>query len=437
MNEYVILITVFGAVVLLTAWLPGVLRNLPFSLPIACIALGALLAILPFANIPRVNPLQSVWATERITEFVLIISLMGAGLKLDRPLGWRSWATTWRLLAISMPLTIAAIAVLGWGLLGLGLASAILLGAALAPTDPVLASDVQVGPPNTEEEDEVRFSLTSEAGLNDGLSFPFVHLAIALAAYQATGEAWFYNWITVAIVWKLSAALLVGWLTGKALGYITFHLPRPTRLARTSDGLVAVGITCLCYGLTEIANGYGFLAVFIAALTLRAAERRHEFHEQLHAFTEQVERLLMMVVLVCFGSAIAEGSVFDALSWEAALVGLLVVLVVRPLAGIIGLAGVRMRRGEKFVIAFFGVRGLGSFYYVAFAVGHATFQAEILWTVVCFVVLLSIILHGMMVKPTMRALDLQLETLAVVSRAGDTENFGAANAAVRSQNRRD
>jgi len=97
---------------------------------------------------------------------------MGAGLKIDRPLGWRSWMTTWRLLAISMPLTIVAIAGLGWSILGLGLASALLLGSALAPTDPVLASDVQVGPPQSGEDGEVRFSLTSEAGLNDGLSFP-------------------------------------------------------------------------------------------------------------------------------------------------------------------------------------------------------------------------------------------------------------------------
>ena len=188
MNIYILLISIFGAVVLLTAWLPTLLKSVPFSLPMACISLGAVLSLLPAVNIANLNPLESRVYTERITEFVLIISLMGAGLKLDRPVGWQRWAVTWRLLGISMPLTIAAIAALGWGLLGLGLASAILLGAALAPTDPVLASDIQVGPPNTEEEDEVRFALTSEAGLNDGLSFPFVNLAIAIAVYQGTAE---------------------------------------------------------------------------------------------------------------------------------------------------------------------------------------------------------------------------------------------------------
>ena len=424
MNEYIILITVFGAVVLLTAWLPALLRGVPLSLPMACIGLGVILALLPVPSIPDVNPLASRAATERITEFVLIISLMGAGLKLDRPLGWQRWAVTWRLLGISMPITIAAIAVLGWSILGLSIASAILLGAALAPTDPVLASDIQVGPPNTEEEDEVRFALTSEAGLNDGLSFPFVHLAIAVAVYRETAEFWFQTWLLSSVVWKLGAAIVTGWLTGKAFGYITFRLPRLARLAGTKDGLIAIGMTCLCYGLTEIAHGYGFLAVFIAAATLRSAERRHHFHEQLHGFTEQIERLFMMVILVCFGAAIADGSVFGALNWQTVAVGILILLVVRPLAGIVGLSGTRLRRSEKWIIAFFGIRGLGSFYYVAFALGAATFQAEILWTVICFVVLASIVMHGVVVKPAMRAFDRQTETLATMSKEGQVRQGG-------------
>ena len=188
-------------------------------------------------------------------------------------------------------------------------------------------------------------------------------------------------------------------------------------MAGTGDGLVAIGITCLCYGLTEIADGYGFLAVFIAAVTLRSAERSHHFHEQLHAFTEQIERLLMMLLLVCFGAAMAGGAIFRALSWQIVAVGLIILLVVRPLAGIIGLMGARPRFGEKWVIAFFGIRGLGSFYYVAYALGAATFQqTEILWTVVCFVVVISIIMHGIIVKATMRVLDRQTEALAMMSR---------------------
>ena len=214
MDLYVLLLAVFGAVVLLTAWLPMVLKDWPLSLPIICIALGVLLVWSPLAPILGSNPLENRYVTERMTEFVVIVALMGAGLKLDRPLGWHSWLITWRLIGVAMPITIAAIALLGWGWLGLDLASALLLGAALAPTDPVLASDVQVGPPKSGEEDEVRFALTSEAGLNDGLSFPFVYLAIAVSLSQMTGKSWFREWLLVDVVWKLAAGNrrgMAGW----------------------------------------------------------------------------------------------------------------------------------------------------------------------------------------------------------------------------------
>ncbi len=406
MDSYVIQITVLGAVILMTTWLPLVLKHLPLSLPIASILLGALLALSPLSFVAAANPLENREITEHLTEFVLIISLMGAGLKLDRPLSLAGWATTWRLLAVSMPLTIFLIAFLGWTLLGLSLASAVLLGAALAPTDPVLASDVQVGPPNSEEEDDVRFALTSEAGLNDGLSFPFVYLAIALAASQVSGEAWVTDWLLVDVLWKLSAGLAVGWSSGMVLGYLTFKVPKPTQLSRTHEGLVAIGITCLTYGLTELVHGYGFLAVFVSALTLRTMERRHRYHDELHAFTEQTERLLMMIILVCFGAAIAEGSVFAALTWPVAGAALIIVLIVRPLSGLIGLADQKHPWEERAAIAFFGIRGLGSFYYLAFALGMATFdKADTLWATVCLTVLISIVLHGVTVTPVMRYLD--------------------------------
>ena len=406
MDPYVVLLAVFGGVVLLTAWLPMLLKGWPLSLPIVCICLGVLLVWSPLAPIIGSNPLENRYITERMTEFVVIVALMGAGLKLDRPVGWRSWMITWRLIGIAMPLTIAGIALLGWELLGLGFASALLLGAALAPTDPVLASDVQVGPPQSGEEDDVRFALTSEAGLNDGLSFPFVYLAIAISISQVTGEPWLREWLFVDVVWKLTAGIGVGWLVGKLMGYLTFRLPRQARLSRTGDGFVALGITCLGYGLTELANGYGFVGVFVAALTLRSVERAHSYHENLHTFAEQIERLLMMVVLVFFGAAIAEGSVFKALNWNVVAVAALVLFVVRPLSAWISLMGSPEPPREKAVIAFFGIRGLGSFYYVAYATGQAQFERpEDLWVTVCLVVLASIVLHGITATPVMRHLD--------------------------------
>ena len=406
MDPYVVLLAVFGGVVLLTAWLPLLLKGWPLSLPIVCICIGALLVWSPLAPIIGSNPLENRYITERMTEFVVIVALMGAGLKLDRPVGWRSWMITWRLIGIAMPITIAAIALLGWGLLGLGVACALLLGAALAPTDPVLASDVQVGPPQSGEEDQVRFALTSEAGLNDGLSFPFVYLAIAISLSQVTGEPWLREWLLVDVVWKLTAGIGIGWLTGKLMGYLTFRLPRRAQLSRTGDGFVALGITCLGYGLTELANGYGFVGVFVAALTLRSVERAHSYHENLHTFAEQIERLLMMVLLVFFGAAIAEGSVFKAWNWNIVAIAALVLFVVRPLSAWISLIGSPEPPSEKAVIAFFGIRGLGSFYYLAYATGQAQFErAEDLWVTVCLVVLASIVLHGIAVTPVMRHLD--------------------------------
>jgi sodium/hydrogen antiporter len=286
MDSYIVVVALFGAVVLLTAWLPMVLKELPLSLPIACVALGAVIFMIPGSPSPVPDPSEHLKVTQRLTELVVIVALMGAGLKLDRPLSWRSGLLTWRLLAIAMPLTIAALAVLGHALLGLGLASALLLGAALAPTDPVLASDVQVGAPGHGKEDAVRFALTSEAGLNDGLAFPFVNLAVALTLATGTVQERIAHWALVDVAWKVAVGLALGWLIGAALGLLTFRLPKRSALSRTGDGFVALGITGIAYGLTEMAHGYGFLAVFVSALAFRSVERNHDYHETLHDFVE-------------------------------------------------------------------------------------------------------------------------------------------------------
>ncbi|MBC7908063.1 MAG: sodium:proton antiporter [Rhodospirillaceae bacterium] len=402
MDFYILLLTGGGVIVLLTAWLPMVLKNLPLSLPIVCVGLGT--GIFAFSGegwYP--DPLAHPQYAERLTELVVIISLMGAGLKLDRPLGWRSWMITWRLLAVTMPLSILFITLLGWELLGLPLATAVLLGALLAPTDPVLASDVQVGPPGSENEDEVRFSLTSEAGLNDGLAFPFVNLALAMALAEPAVPTW--EWFAVDVVWKIAAGIVIGWAIGRGLGLLTFRLPNRAKLSRTGDGFVVLGMTAIAYGVTEMAHGYGFLAVFVAALALRKVERSHAYHEKLHGFAEEIERLLMMLLLVLFGGAIA-GGLLAPLTWKAAAVGLLVLCVVRPLTGLMGLVGTKAPREERLVIGFFGIRGIGSFYYLSHALNEAAFAgADFLWAITGFIVLASIIGHGISVTPTMRRLD--------------------------------
>ena len=189
------------------------------------------------------------------------------------------------------------------------------------------------------------------------------------------------------------------------LGWLAFRLPAETRIADTREGLAALGITLVSYGVTELVHGYGFLAVFVAAVTLRQAERSHDFHESLHTFSEQIEKLLMMVVLVLFGGAIA-GGLLSALTWEAMLAGLAFVFLVRPVAGLIALTGSGLPMSERFVIGLFGIRGIGSFYYLAYAVNHSALaEKEILWAVTGFVVMCSILIHGMTVTPVMNRLD--------------------------------
>jgi sodium/hydrogen antiporter len=402
---YITLLAGFGAVVLLTAWMPLVLKELPLSVPIIFVFLGTVLFWLPVPG-PGPDPIEYGVFTERATELVLIVALMGAGLKLDRPFGWGRWRATWQLLGITMILSIVGLTIAAVLILKLDLPTALLLGAALAPTDPVLASDVQVGPPNSGEEDEVRFALTSEAGLNDGLAFPFVHLAVVLAALAALRPFdWAFEWVAIDIGWKLACGVGLGWLSGHVLGWLIFRIPNRAKLSRTGDGFVALGITFLTYGVAEWLHGYGFVAVFVAAISLRAVERRHKYHEKMHDFMEQMERLMMMVALVLFGGALARGLLAEV-DWPAILFTAAAILLVRPAAGLIGLTGIPVSWSERGVMAFYGIRGVGSAYYLAYALNREAFpHPEYLWSVVGLVILVSILMHGATVTPVLRQLD--------------------------------
>jgi NhaP-type Na+/H+ or K+/H+ antiporter len=390
MDPYVVFLVVLGAAILASSVLPRVVSTLPISLPILQVLAGVVLYLV-VDGLPTPDPFDEGTITKRLSELVVIISLTAAGLKIDRRFGWRSWMPTWRLLAIAMPLTIAATALLGWGLLGLVPASALLLAAVLAPTDPVLAADVQVGGPNSEgDESDVKVTLTAEAGLNDALAFPFVNAAIAVLA----GGSWVGGWLLEDVVVKLGSAFVVGVVCGRALGWLVFRSSPKTQLARTTEGVAAVGATLLVYGLAELAHGYGFLAVFIAALVLRDHERDHEYHEVLHDATESVERLGSAFLLLLVGGAIAQGGLGPA-GWEEVGVAAALVLVVRPVFGWISLAGTGLHRAERSVIAAFGIRGMGSIYYFAYAtVEHDFPGAGRIWAVVLLTIVLSVILHG-------------------------------------------
>jgi NhaP-type Na+/H+ or K+/H+ antiporter len=251
----------------------------------------------------------------------------------------------------------------------------------------------------------VRFGLTSEAGLNDGFAFPFVNLAIALGLSAATGEPWAKEWVLHSVLWEIAVGVIGGVLIGRLFGWLTFHIPAETKLAQTGDGLIAIAATFVAYGVTEMLDCYGFLAVFVTALTLRRSHRDHEFNRDMHDITEQVERIGMMVLLILFGGALIDG-LLAPLGWVEVIAAAAIILVVRPLMGLIGLAGLRVDMSEKLTLAFFGIRGVGSFYYLAYALNHMEMaEGERLWAIVGLVALMSILLHGLTVTPAMRLLD--------------------------------
>ena len=403
-----------GLAALLAALLPRLLRRAPISVPMVVVGIGIVVFAL-VDSLPTPDPIAHETVTVHLTEVVVIVSLLGAGLALDRPVGWRRWSSTWRLLAITMPVAIAVTALLGGWLLGLGAAAAVLLAAALAPTDPVLATEVQVGEPtdDTESEDEARFSLTSEAGLNDGLAFPFTYAAIAMATLGAAPSNWLGKWLLLDVLWRIAAGVAVGIAVGWVLRLLFFSEgSRRVGLAGRSEGFVALASVFLAYGAAELAAGYGFIAVFVCACTIRAAERSHGQHQTLHTYVEQLERLLTLVVLVLLGGAVARGALSDV-GWTEGLLAALVLLVVRPLTGWLGLAGGTTGRRERAVISFFGVRGIGSLYYVAYATSEADFPGrEQLWAVTILVVLASVVVHGVTATPVMMWLDRQREATA-------------------------
>ena len=421
----IIWMCLLGLVLVAAAVFERRLERWPISMPMIYVGLGFAAFALPL-GLPTIDPIGDpahATATEYLTEFIVIISLMTAGLAIDRPATWKLWKQVWPLLAVTMPLTIAAVALAGWGWLGLAPAAAILLGAAVSPTDPVLADAVQVAPPGESERHDVRFTLTVEAGINDGLAFPFTYLAIAAVGMTGVG-VWTAQWFAMDVVWRLIAGAGVGYLVGRATAWLVFGGKNATEreterrtadtrdddgpynlVARRREGLVAVGMVLGSYALAEMVEGYGFLAVFVAAVSLRQRELSHGHHSMMHRFVDQIEQITMVVMMLGFGGLLASG-VLDALTWKGALLAVGVVVLLRPLAGLVGMVGFPLPWLGRAMIAFAGIRGIGSIYYLAYGQNQGDFgDLEAVWAVLSAIVLVSIVLHGTTVGALMRAIE--------------------------------
>lgn len=400
LQHYNVFLLILGVAFLLGAFFPILSRRYPISLPMLQVTFGGLVGYF-FSELPPLNPLGYGFAIEKITELVVLISLVGCGIKLDTPLDWKTWQPTLRLLLIVMPIGIALMAFFGYQIFGMSLAAAIMLGAVLAPTDPVLAASIQVGKPNDDKrEDVTRFSLTSEAGLNDGLAFPFVYLAIAMATAVASHQAFsaedWLHWFGYDVLWRIVGGVGAGVVVGKILAKWLFSKKNPDCV---EQGYMVVALMLVAYGVAELIHGYGFIAVFVAALTFRRSEADHDYHDGLHEFAEQTEGLLMSLVMIFLGILLGQIIASDvAITWQVFVVCLAFLLLVRPLVGYVSLAKLGMSRNERWVTATLGIRGIGTFYYIAYAWNKGVFNqvdATKIWVICAVMVVMSVFIHGL------------------------------------------
>ncbi len=392
METYIWVFIILGFLGLILPWLKSLEKIQLLNVPIITILLGMCVYLLPI-DLPDPDPIKYEKEILKLTELAVIISLMGAGLKLNRHFSLKTYRVPLLLVGVTMVGCIAATALLGWWF-GLVPASALLLGAVFAPTDPVLASDVQVKiEEGADEEHPVQFNLTAEAGLNDGMAFPFTWLAIWIALSGISFENWLTTWILKDLLYRIAGGLLIGYVLGRSIAWCFLVLPEKLSFKPQRLGFLAIAITLLIYGITEAFHAYGFIAVFVGAITIRHYERKHKFHKEMHDVVEQVEQFLITILLLPLGGYILHNW-FNALSFPMLSLCLIFLFIIRPLFGILPTLRTKMPWKHRWAVAFLGVKGVGSFFYLAFALHEAEFaQKELLWGTVAFLVLISAVLH--------------------------------------------
>lgn len=417
---------IIGALLITMALSGTSLARLPLSTAMLYLAAGYGLGP---AGWSLMSPDPMAWPgrLEMMAEVAMLISLFSVGLKLGLPLSNRGWRLPARLALVSMSITVALIA--GIAMLGLGfsLGAAILLGAILAPTDPVLASDVQVL--EASDRDRLRFSLTGEGGLNDGAAFPFVMLGMGLLGLHDLGDG-LWRWLLLDVFWAIAGGLLIGGSLGTLVGKLVVYLRSRHKESVGLDEFLALGLIALAYGLAALCHGNGFLAVLAAGLALQrvreqpgkpvwrtttetdagiaAASEAPETHpkhasaymrQAVQGFNEQLERIAEVAIVLVVGAMLAYTYLPVGATWFVPVL----LLVVRPLSVWLGLIGAPVSRDQRILISWFGIRGIGSIYYLMYAINHGLKGglAEEIVALTLTMVAVSVVIHGVSVTPLM------------------------------------
>ncbi|GJJ02976.1 sodium:proton antiporter [Duganella rhizosphaerae] len=415
-----------GCLMLARGLAASTISKSPFTSAIVYLGAGILLGP-TVLNIFGFDPKLQSALLEVLTEVALLISLFSAGIKMPVPFKRQRWDAPLRLAWLSMSLTVGLVALFGYYVLHLPAGAAVLLGGILAPTDPVLATDVQVR--HAGDKDQLRFTLTCEAGMNDGSAFPFVILGLGMLGVVDTGEH-HLRWLLVDVLWATAGAVLVGVAAGALVARLSWSLRGCDPKHEIMDDLVGLGMIAVVYGVATLCKASGFLAVFFAAVALRQTELvlagapkdRHgmmepdtakseaaktsETHEAplivsagALVFKEHLERLSELTLVLLLGGMIS----LKSMQWDALWMGLFLFVVARPLSVFAGLIGSDTSLRMRAMTGWFGVRGIGSIYYLMFAIeaGLAPELAAQLTRISLFVIMLSILVHGFSVKPLM------------------------------------
>ncbi|CAB3693343.1 cation:proton antiporter [Paraburkholderia rhynchosiae] len=424
---------IVGAVLVFMGVAATTLRRLPVSAAMFYVVIGYALGP-PGLDLLRLDMIADAHLLRTVTEVALLVSLFAIGLRLRVGMLDKLWMVPLRLGFLAMLATVPLLTIFSVYVLHLGWGPAVLLAAILAPTDPVLAHDVQVHDPD--DHDLLRFALSGEGGLNDGIALPFAMVGLALCAAHAAnmgtqaGDVLNLKLAGTAI-WGVLGAIAIGAL----LGWVTTHAVAWLRTRHAHalglEGFFALGLIGLSFGAAQLAQTYGFLAVFAAGVSMRRVEHRasgenspretigtvdsedveatasdpekaHAFMtESVLGFTIELERIAEVIIMAMVGNVLAT---LDAplFTWQALALTVALFVLVRPASVELSLLGSAAAPTQRRLMSWFGIRGVGSFYYLAYSLEHGpTADVKPLVPLALAVVTASVVIHGVSATPLM------------------------------------